>query len=423
MSHAVSSAVHEKPAILGGSRLRKKPFSSWPVTKPSMIERLKEVLESGQWGVGSPYIEEFEKAFAEFVGVAHCGSCVNGTEAITVALRAGGIRQGDEVLTSPYTFIGTITPVMGMGAIPRFVDISEKDYLMDTDRLKGEINENTKAIIPVHIAGCPVNMDRILEVAKRHDLLVVEDCAQAHGAEWRGKRVGSLGHLGTFSFQTSKNMSSGEGGAVTTNDKDLWRGIFAAKNCGRVPEGVWYGHESYGTNLRLSAFQAVILKEQISTVDLENVHRHENAVYLRDLLREIEGIEAVAVDPEGVTRHAHHLVLFRYDSSEFGGLHRNHFVKACQAEGIPVDEGYVPIYSQGAVHQFAEWPYIKPVLQSRGIDYGKMHFPVVERITRDEGLWFHQAVLLGTKSDMESIAEAFMKIQKHAEALKNALEN
>jgi dTDP-4-amino-4,6-dideoxygalactose transaminase len=212
-------------------------------------------------------------------------------------------------------------------------------------------------------------------------------------------------------------MSSGEGGAVTTNDTDLYKGVFAAKNCGRVPDGVWYGHEFYGTNLRLSAFPAAILKGQIADVDAENARRHESALYLRDLLAEVDGIEAIAVDPEGVTGHAHHLILFRYDASKFAGLHRNNFVKACKAEGIPIDEGYVPIYSQGAVHKYANWPFIKPVLEARGIDYGRMHFPVTERITREEGMWIHQALLLGPKADMESIVEAFLKIQKHAAEL------
>ncbi|MCA9440473.1 MAG: aminotransferase class I/II-fold pyridoxal phosphate-dependent enzyme, partial [Candidatus Omnitrophica bacterium] len=217
MSISTSSAIEQQPAILGGPKVRTEPYTEWPVAQPYMMDKIKEVMDSGEWGVGSPYIEEFEKAFAQFIGVEYCGSCVNGTEAITVALRAAGIQQGDEILTSPYTFIGTITPIMGMGCVPRFVDIHEDTFLMDPDKIEGEINEHTKAIIPVHIAGCPVNMDRILEIAKKHNLVVLEDCAQAHGAEWKGKRVGSIGDLGTFSFQTSKNMSSGEGGAVTTN--------------------------------------------------------------------------------------------------------------------------------------------------------------------------------------------------------------
>ncbi|MCA9436046.1 MAG: DegT/DnrJ/EryC1/StrS family aminotransferase [Candidatus Omnitrophica bacterium] len=418
MSISTSSAIEQQPAILGGPKVRTEPYTEWPVAQPYMMDKIKEVMDSGKWGVGSPYIEEFEKAFAQFIGVEYCGSCVNGTEAITVALRAAGIRQGDEILTSPYTFIGTITPIMGMGCVPRFVDIHEDTFLMDPDKIEGEINEHTKAIIPVHIAGCPVNMDRILEIAKKHNLVVLEDCAQAHGAEWKGKRVGSIGDLGTFSFQTSKNMSSGEGGAVTTNSLELSRGVFAAKNCGRVPDGVWYGHELYGTNLRLSAIQAAILIGQICFVDEQNAKRHENATYLESMLSEVDGIQPIAVNPEGVTKHAHHLVLFRYDSSKFEGLHRNHFLEACQAEGLDIDEGYVPIYSQGCVHRYSEWPFIKPLLEKRGIDFKSMHFPVVERICGEEGMWIHQSLLLGPKADMESLVEGFLKVQKHAGEIK-----
>jgi dTDP-4-amino-4,6-dideoxygalactose transaminase len=420
MAQTATTAIDQKPAILGGPKVRKEPFAPWPVPQPWMEEALKKVLDSRKWGIDSPVVLEFEKAFAEFIGVAHCGSVVNGTEAITVALRAAGVQQGDEVLTSPYTFIGTITPIMGMGAVPRFVDISDENFLMDTELIEQEINEHTKAIIPVHIAGCPVNMERVNEIAKNHNLAVIEDSAQAHGAEWKGKKVGSWGDLATFSFQTSKNMSSGEGGAVTTHDDKLARGVFAAKNCGRVPEGKWYGHELYGTNLRLSGFQAAILLGQIGQVTGQNAHRHENALYLERTLGEVEGVTPIAIDPEGVTSHAHHLVLFRYDPEPFGGLTREQFLKAARAEGIPIDEGYVPIYSQGAVHEYSRWPFIAPLLKERGIDYSKMSFPVTERITGSEGMWIHQSVLMGPQSDMESIAEAFMKIQKHAGEIKEA---
>ena len=423
MPLSTSQAIDQKPAILGGPKLRTEPYSRWPVAQPWMMEKLAEVMESGLWGVGSPFIAEFEKAFAEFVGVQYCGSCVNGTEAITVGLRAAGLMQGDEVLTSPYTFIGTITPVMGLGCVPRFVDIHEDTFLMDPDKVEAEINEHTKAIIPVHIAGCPVNMDRILEIAKKHNLVVLEDCAQAHGAEWKGKRVGSIGDLGTFSFQTSKNMSSGEGGAVTTNNLDLWHGIFAAKNCGRIPDGVWYGHELYGTNLRLSAIHAAILIGQICYVDEQNAKRHESALYLDSILAGVDGIEAIAVNPEGVTKHAHHLVLFRYDASKFEGLHRDHFIEACHAEGLHIDEGYVPIYSQGCVQKYSQWPFIKPLLAERGIDYRSLKLPVVERICGEEGMWIDKSLLLGPHSDMDSLVEGFLKIQKHAGEIKKHFES
>jgi dTDP-4-amino-4,6-dideoxygalactose transaminase len=419
MSTGTPSTTDKALALLGGPKVRTEPFAKWPVAKPKALEGLQRVLESGNWGIGSPFIAEFEKAFADYIGVKHCGSVVNGTEAITVALRAAGVQQGDEVLTSPYTFIGTITPIMSMGAVPRFVDISEDDFLMDPDLIEAEINEHTKAIIPVHIAGCPVDMERVCAIAKKHNLAVIEDSAQAHGAAWKGKKVGQWGDLATFSFQTSKNMSSGEGGAVVTDDDRLMAGVFAAKNCGRVPSGKWYGHELYGTNLRLSAWQAVLLTEQICYVDEENERRHQNALYLEKILRDVSGVTPLAVDPEGVTSHAHHLVLFRYDATQFEGLPREKFLEAARAEGIPVDEGYVPIYTQGAVQKYSQWPFMKPLLAERGIDYSKMHFPVTERITGVEGMWTHQSVLMGPQSDLDAFAEAFLKIQKHAAELQS----
>lgn len=419
MKRHFTSAVDQKPALLGGPALRDTPFSTWPIPKPWMMESLKKVWESTEWGVGAPVIDEFEQCWADYIGVPYAGSCVNGTEAITVALRATGVQQGDEVITSPYTFIGTITPIMTLGAIPRFVDISPDNYLIDTGRIEEAINEHTRAIIPVHLAGCPVDMEKVCAIAEKHNLAVIEDCAQAHGAEWKGRKAGAWGHTGTFSFQTSKNMSSGEGGAVTTRDPGLADGIFAAKNCGRLRGGVWYGHEHFGTNLRLSAWQAALLLGQIGDLEAENNKRHENAIYLDSLLDSVEGVDAVAVNPEGVTHHAHHLVLFHYESEKFDGLDRNSFCKACRAEGIPVGEGYVPIYRQGSVSEFSNWTYIKPVLEQRGIDYSKELYPVAERISGSEGFWIHMGVLLGSKSDMEAIAEGFEKIRRNASLLKN----
>ncbi len=415
------SAILKQPAILEGPALRTTPFTEWPEPKPWMLESLRKVWESREWGVGAPVIDEFEKKFARYIGVHSAGSCVNGTEAITVALRATGVRQGDEVITSPYTFIGTITPIMALGAIPKFVDISPTNYLINVDQIEAAITEHTRAIIPVHIAGCPVAMERVNAIARKHNLIVIEDCAQAHGAAWQGKKVGAWGHAGTFSFQTSKNMSAGEGGAVTTDDPGTADRIFAAKNCGRVPEGVWYEHKFFGTNLRLSAWQAALLLGQIDEVDTENAHRHANALYLDSLLQEVAGIETVAADPEGVTSHAHHLVLFRYHPEAFAGMSRDLFTQSCVAEGIPISNGYVPVYQQGSVAEYASWPYIAPILRFRGIDYTQVECPVAERISGYEGMWIHMGALMGSREDMESIVEAFLKIQHHAGEIRTRL--
>lgn len=406
------------PAILGGDPVRRAPFPEWPDPKPWMLEALREVWESREWGVGAPIIDTFEEKWAEYIGVGYSGSCVNGTEAILVALRAAGVNQGDEVITSPYTFIGTITPIMSMGAVPKFVDISDSNYLMDLDLLEAAITEHTRAIIPVHIAGCPLDMERVRAIAQKHNLRVIEDCAQAHGAEWKGKKVGAWGDAGTFSFQTSKNMSSGEGGTVTTHDPQVADGIFAAKNCGRTRDGVWYGHSRFGSNLRLSAWQAALLVGQIDTLDEENALRHKNALYLDSILRDMDGVEPLAVEVEGVTRHAHHLVLFRYDSSKFEGLSRDQFTRAAQAEGIPIGNGYVPIYRQGCVREYASWPFIAPLLKARGIDYSKVSCPVAERISDQQGFWVHMNVLMGSSGELDSFAEAFRKIQRHAGEIK-----
>ncbi|MBZ0257681.1 DegT/DnrJ/EryC1/StrS family aminotransferase, partial [bacterium] len=278
-------------AIAGGTPVRTKPFSPWPVYDEREEKALIETLHSREWGIGSKQIEDFENEFAEFCGAQHAVTCTNGTDAIYIALQALGIGPGDEVIIPPYTFIATGIGVLMTGAIPVFADIDPDTYNLDPKSVESKITENTKVIIPVHIAGNPADMDGILDLAKRKNLYVMEDAAQSHAAEWRGQRVGPIGDLGTFSFQNSKNLSAGEGGAIVTNDEALAERVRSFVNCGRVKGGLWYDHHELAGNHRLGAFQAAVLRVGLTRLDEQTKRREENAEYLQSLLDGVDGVD------------------------------------------------------------------------------------------------------------------------------------
>src|SRR5690606_8381823 len=272
-------------AIDGGTPVRSQPFPAWPVFDHREGRALLEVLHSGHWGaLTGTKVPAFEKAFAQFQDAAY-GVCVpNGTIALELALRALGVGPGDEVITTPYTFIATASAAFAVGARPVFVDIDPDSLNLDPDRLEAAITERTKVIAPVHIGGHSADMDGVLRVAAAHGLRVLEDAAQAWGASWRGRRVGALGDLGIFSFQSSKNITAGEGGIVLTNDAELAELCWSIHNVGRVPGGEWYQHERLGSNLRMTEWQAAVLLAQLERLPEQLALREANARYLAERL-------------------------------------------------------------------------------------------------------------------------------------------
>jgi AraC-like DNA-binding protein len=249
-----------KLAITGGPKLRTKPFPQWPVYGKEEADGLLRVLESQKWGTLGPEVAKFTERFCNYLGVKHGVAVTNGTATMEVLLRAKGIGFGDEVLVPPYTFVATVSAVICVGATPVFVDIEEDTFNMDPDKLEQAITPRTKAVIPVHVGGRPCDMDKIMAIANKYNLFVIEDTAHAHGSEWKGQKCGSLGTAGSFSFQASKNLTAGEGGFISTNDTDLFEMCWSIHHCGRDYKGtVWYGHPYIGTNARMTEWQAVIL--------------------------------------------------------------------------------------------------------------------------------------------------------------------
>jgi dTDP-4-amino-4,6-dideoxygalactose transaminase len=399
------NGMSEQLAVDGGRPVRTAPFPVWPVWGEREEELLLAVLHSGHWGeLSGTNVAEFGQAFASFQGAAY-GICVpNGTLALELALQALGVGAGDEIITTAYTFIATASSAFAVGARPIFVDIDPATNNIDPARIAAAITPRTKAIVPVHIGGQPADMDGVLEVARTHGIPVLEDAAQAWGAAWRGTRVGALGHLGTFSFQESKNITAGEGGIVVTNDRALRDRVWSIHNVGRVPEGAWYHHAVLGRNLRMTEWQGAILTAQLERLPAAMATRSRNAARLTSLLEEIPGLRATTVDPR-VTEHAWHLIQLIYDPSAFGGHTRDEFIRALAAEGIPASAGYVPL---------TRAPAIRDTLRDR---FGPASLTNLAEVPNADAagehtIWLMQTVLLGTDEDMDQIAAAARKIQR-----------
>ncbi|MGQ9630180.1 MAG: DegT/DnrJ/EryC1/StrS family aminotransferase [bacterium] len=410
-----------KLAVSGGKPLRTKAFPKWPIFDEREKQTLIEVLESGKWGViDGTKVHEFEEKFAKFQDAKYGICTTSGTTALEIALRSCGVGAGDEVIVPSYTFIATATSAIALGAIPVFVDIEADTYNIDPTKIEAAITERTKAIVPVHIAGRPADMDGILEVARRRGLKVIEDACQAPAAEWKGRKVGAIGDIGAISFQASKNINAGEGGIILTNDERLADLAWSYHNCGRVRKGAWYEHHVIGWNYRMTEFQGAILLAQLSRLPEQTRKRSENAEYLTKLLREVDGISPMR-DDDRITQNAYHLYIMRYQKEDFCGAPKKAFLKALNAEGIPCGPGYVPLYKEKAILQSEETFAVPPKLLGIDVDYSKVLCPVCERACYEEAIWLKQNILLGSKKDMEDIAGAIEKIKENANELRDIL--
>ncbi|MGH2461647.1 MAG: DegT/DnrJ/EryC1/StrS family aminotransferase [Chloroflexota bacterium] len=401
----------DQPALLGGRPVRTRPFPLWPVFDEREEKNLLDVLRSREWGThgGGRLLPEFEQKFAAYQHAAHAVAVSNGSVALEAAFFAVDLHPGDEVITTPYTFIATTTAILRAGARPVYVDIDPETYQIDAGQIESAVTGRTRAIVPVHLGGCPADLDQILDVATRHGLVVVEDACQAWGAEWRGKRVGALGDAGTFSFQTSKNITAGEGGMVVTNRRDVFERCWSYRNVGRVPGGAWYQHEILGWNYRLTEFQAAILLPQLERLPEHTERRTVTARYLDERLAAIPGITPMRRD-ERVTQNAWHLYMFRYDPSGFHGLPRARFLEALHAEGIPASPGYKEPLSEVAAVQQAIRAMDRPDQKS----WVPPALPLTARACASEAIWLSQNVLLGDREDAASIVAAIEKIQRYS---------
>jgi dTDP-4-amino-4,6-dideoxygalactose transaminase len=399
------------PALLGGEPVRSRPFPAWPQTGEPEEQALLAVLRSGHWGRTTGRVNDrFERRFAAYQQSAFAVTCTNGTVALELALRAAGIGPGDEVVMPSYTFIATASAALHLGAVPVFADIDPGTYTLSPKSVAEALSPRARGIVPVHLAGAPADMDGIIALARGFGLAVIEDAAQATGAEWRGHRVGAIGDLGVVSFQSTKVLTAGEGGAVLTNRRAFAETVWSLQNVGRIPGGEWYEHPRLGWNLRMTEFQAAVLMAQMDRLDAQIELRNINAERLDGLLRTIDGVEPL-VTPGAVTRHSRYLYVFKYRASAFGDLPKSRFIAALVAEGIPAMPGYPPLHSMPAVAR---------AIDARG--HPVRADAAGKRLSHtqgawEEGIWLPQQVLLGSEADLADIRQAILKIASHCRAL------
>lgn len=392
-------------AIDGGDPVRTGPFPAWPIFGAREEELLLEVLHSGNWSeLSGDKVATFARQFANFQG-AEFGVCVpNGTLALELALQTLGVGLGDEIVTTAYTFIATASSAFSVGAQPIFVDIDPSTNSIDPTRIEAAITPGTKAIVPVHIGGQPVDMDGVMEIGRKHGIPVLEDACQAWGAAWRGTPVGAIGDMGCFSFQESKNISGGEGGIVVTNNRHHYNLASALHNVGRPPEGGWNQHDIPGNNLRMTEWSAAVLIAQLERLPEAMKRRQQSAGRLTAALADVPGLAPIDI-PEGVTSHAWHLYQLRYDPASFGGKSRKDFIEALVAEGIPGSAGYIPLTHEPAIRNALRHLF--------GVDSLKKLLEVPHAVhAGHHTVWLPQTMLLGDDGDMDQVADACGKIQR-----------
>jgi dTDP-4-amino-4,6-dideoxygalactose transaminase len=368
---------------------------NWPVYTERELELLKQVLESGKWGGYHECVARFEETFAAFQHCKHGVTAANGTVTLEIALATAGVGPGDEVIVPAISFISTATAVSRVGATPVFVDIEPYSFNMDPERAAAAISPRTKAILVVHFGGQLAEMDRLLALAAERNLILLEDAAHAHGSEWNGRRAGSLGLAGSFSFQNSKVMTAGEGGIVVTNDAGMAARLYSMRDQGRRIGGGWFFHYTLGTNLRLTAWQASVLLAQLERLPEQIQLRTRNAATLLQQWADIPGLTMQKTPPQ-VNQNSYYLLLGRIDAQKFG-ISRDEFCQRLNEQGIPCS----PYYPHTL--------YRNELYQKGGCRVAPC--PVAEETILD-AFWFPHRVLMGDEQTTLEIADAVRRLGK-----------
>ncbi len=409
-------------ALKGGDPVRTDDWLKWPVWDAEAEAPILSVLRSGNWyRARGTKVDEFEIAYAELIGARRALATASGTTALETALHVLGVDAGDEVIVSPYTFIATYNAVFNQKALPVFADTDQETFTINPHKIEEKITERTTAILPVHILGLPADMNRINAIAKKNGLVVIEDACQAWLAEYEGKKCGTLGDLGCFSFQNSKHIPSGEGGAVVGNDDELMDLCHSYHNCGRAygkNKSEFRGYPFRGGNKRMMEYQAVILMSQMERAKRDADKRLENALYLNSKLKDIPGIITYKL-ADGATRSAYHLYPFRYKKEHFDDLPREKFLKALSAEGIPCSGGYGPQYNDGLMEEALNSKGYKRLFSKQRLDTYReelKNLPDNEQLCR-EAVWFFQNMLLAERKDMDDIVSSIQKVYENRKQL------
>jgi L-glutamine:2-deoxy-scyllo-inosose/3-amino-2,3-dideoxy-scyllo-inosose aminotransferase len=401
-------------ALKGGPPVRTKPFSPWPILGDEERKLLLAVFDSGNWSFGGPKEAEFSQKFAEFSGAKHAFCVANGSVSLEIALRALGIGPGDEVLVPALTWHATAWAVVQVGATPVFVDVREADWCLDPADARAKLSPRTRALIPVHLYSQIAEMDELLAIACERKLVILEDCAHMHGGRWGDRGAGVIGDIGSFSFQQSKGMTSGEGGVLTTDNEELAHRIYGFKNCGRPWKDGRFG---FGGNYRITEFQAAVLLPQLARLPEQLKTKSANAALLREKLAKVPGIQTTARKAK-VTREGMYGFQVRFDPDKFAGMPQEIFINALKAEGIPAQAPY------SAVYQSPLWTSGEKLLKFAPGENAAQRLclnaecPVAERLSGEEGVVLLHHLFLGDAADMDDIAAAFAKVQQNAGELR-----
>jgi len=419
----VFAAEAAKPAMLGGTPVHTGGWPGWPQWREAWEPDILKVFRSGRWFLGSDtHVAEFEKGYAELLGAKSCLATSSGTTALIVSLHVMDVDAGDEVIVSPYTFIASYNAILTSKALPVFADTDPATLTIDPASIESRITDRTRAIMPVHIFGMPCEMDTINAIARKHKLAVVEDACQAWLAEYKGRKCGTLGDLGCFSFQESKHIPSGEGGAITSMSAELIDKCSSFHNCGRAA-GTNQGRGCFtrGNNYRMTQAQAVLLAKQFDKLTQETATRRANADYLTEKLREIPGIKPVRL-PEN-SRAVWHLYSFLYDSAAFNGLTRDKFAQAMGAEGIPCSPSvYHEQYYDGLLDEAIASRGFKRLWSAARLKEYRDSFKELKgnKQVCETAVGFGQNLLLTSRAEMDQIVEAIQKIKSHSASLAKA---
>jgi len=413
-----------KLAINGGPKAIDRPIGKpWPEFGDEERQALNEVLESRIWWRGgyadakASWVGRFEDAFAQYQGSKFAVACTNGTQAIELALKAVGIEPGDEVICPASTFVATATAVILVNAIPVIVDIEPEYYQIDPDAIEASITPRTKGIIPVHYGGFPANMDRIMQIADKHHLFVIEDCAHAHGSQWRNKGCGTFGQFGTFSLQMGKNLTCGEGGIVLTDDEELAAKAFSYHHIGRISNRPFYEHHIVASNLRMTEWQGAVACAQCRRLPEQNERRMRNFRHLESGLREIPGVDPIPWDEGLVTRRGCYFYHFKFRSEQFEGLSRERFVEAVGAEGLGIGSGHLHPIQQNPLFTNRNFGPVGWPADAVVPDYAAVQTPVADRILAEEGCSLGHATFLGDTDDMDLMLDAIRKVRENVSEL------
>lgn len=383
---------------------------------------MEQVVRGGKWSWMGEHEQAFCRDFAEFLGSKHVLCLSNGTVTIQCALQAVGVEPGHEVIVPGLTWVATAQAAMDIGADVVLVDIDPETLSIDPAAIEAAITDRTKAIIPVHLYGCMADMDAVMDIAARHDLKVVEDVAHQHGSRWNGKAAGTIGDAGSYSFQQSKVLTSGEGGAIACQDDDVYETAFCLKQVGWTPGPEMRPGNRYGHNYRITEMQCVLLRGGLSRL-ADHIHiREENAARIRAELEQMGGpLQAARRDPR-VTCQSYYAMTLKFDPEQADGVTRDQYLEAVGAEGCPLGKTYDPVYANPLLNLYdrtSPIPYRDP---QRVQNYAELSLPGTERAVRHTAVTLSHTNLLGSPEYMEQLLAAIAKANDNLAQVKRHFE-